>query len=130
MDVHLTYFCQMSLIHDFFIFTNKKGKIMLYYYELCFFHDEDDFLADEKRRCSYCIKTEIAPVISDQTVLQILFGENPSEYEKELIQNLTCVMEISETEAVNYFDVQDFTQKVSKNFGTYYTRKTDCSSHN
>ena len=74
----------------------------LHYYELCFYHDEDDDMATENR-CSYCLKTEIEPVISDEIALRILFGENPSDKEVELSRNLTCVMEISEEEALSFF---------------------------
>ena len=73
----------------------------LHYYELCFYHDEDDDMATENR-CSYCLKTEIEPVISDEIALRILFGENPSDKEVELSRNLTCVMEISEEEALSF----------------------------
>lgn len=93
----------------------------LHYYELCFYHDEDDDIATEDR-CSYCIKTEIAPVIKDDVALKILFGENPSNEEIELINNLTCVMEISEDEALSYFDMKDMNKKIECDFGVYYSR--------
>lgn len=94
----------------------------LYYYELCFHHDEDDDLADAKR-CSFCIKTEIPPVIDDAVAVKILFGENPSSEDAELIRNLTCVMEISEDEALSFFDVRELTVRIEDaNLGVYYAR--------
>lgn len=93
----------------------------LHYYELCFYHDEDDAVATQER-CSYCIKTEIPPVIPDELALKILFRNNPSEDEKKLMDNLTCVMEISEAEANDEFDMEDLTKQVKSDFGIYYTR--------
>lgn len=93
----------------------------LHYYELCFYHDEDDSMASDQR-CSYCIKTEIAPVINDETAIKILFGENPSSEECELIKNLTCVMEISEAEALSEFDMEELNHRIASDFGVYYSR--------
>lgn len=93
----------------------------LHYYELCFYHDEDDDMATENR-CSYCLKTEIEPVISDEIALRILFGENPSDKEVELSRNLTCVMEISEEEALSFFDMDELNNRIENNFGVYYSR--------
>lgn len=96
------------------------GKI--HYYELCFYHDEDDDLATAER-CSYCIKTEIPPVISDEIALRILFGEQPTTEERILMENLTCVMEISEAEAYEYFlNMDELDVRVESEFGVYYTR--------
>ena len=39
-------------------------------------------------------KTEIPPVIDDKVVLKILFGKARDPWEKELMENCTCVMEI------------------------------------
>ena len=93
----------------------------LHYYELCFYHDEDDNMATDNR-CSYCIKTEIPPVISDEAALNILFGENPSDEEKILMKNLTCIMEISEEEAFLEFDMEGLEVRVSSKYGVYYHR--------
>ena len=93
----------------------------LHYYELCFYHDEDDDIATNDR-CSYCIKTEIAPVIQDEVALKILFGKNPSNEEIELINNLTCVMEISEEEALSEFDMENMNNRIECDFGVYYSR--------
>lgn len=93
----------------------------LHYYELCFFHDEDDDKATQGR-CGYCIKTEISPVIKDDVALKILFGDSPSEYDKVLMQNLTSVMEISEAEALYDFDMGELTEKIESEYGTFYKR--------
>lgn len=93
----------------------------IYYYELCFYHDEDDTLATAAR-CSYCIKTEIPPVISDETALRILFGEHPTVEQCALMENLTCIMEISEIEAHDCFDIDGLNTRVESKYGVYYTR--------
>ena len=93
----------------------------IYYYELCFYHDEDDALATAAR-CSYCIKTEIPPVISDETALRILFGEHPTAEQCALIDNLTCVMEISEIEAYSCFDIEGLNTRIESECGIYYAR--------
>lgn len=93
----------------------------LHYYELCFYHDEDDDMATENR-CSYCIKTEIEPIISDEVALNILFGKNLSAEESELRNNLTCVMEISEDEALHDFDMDELNNRIESDFGVYYSR--------
>lgn len=100
---------------------NKKPTNTIHYYELCFYHDEDDNLATTER-CSYCIKTEIPPVISDRTALRILFGEHPNAKECMLIENLTCVMEISEAEALDCFDIDELTVRTESEFGVYYAK--------
>lgn len=92
---------------------------MLHYYELSFYHDEDDNLADSEKRCSYCIKTEIPPVISDEVALSILFNK---PFDPQLRENLTCVQEISQAEAESFFDVEDLTVRVTESFGTFYVR--------
>lgn len=93
----------------------------IYYYELCFYHNEDESLATDAR-CSYCIKTEIPPVISDETALRILFGEHPSTEQCILMKNLTCVMEISETEAHDCFDIDELIIRIESEHGVYYSR--------
>ena len=93
----------------------------LHYYELCFYHDEDDDLATQGR-CSYCIKTEIPPVIPEDVALKILFGDTPKEHEKTLMKNLTCIMEISEAEAISEFDMDGLIKRTEKDFGVYYVR--------
>lgn len=94
----------------------------VYYYELCFYHDEDDALATEDR-CSYCIKTEIPPVIDDKVALSILFGSEKGDTYAGLRDNLTCVMEISEVEALEYFDVEGLCNRIEGEHGVYYTRE-------
>lgn len=41
-----------------------------------------------------------------------MFGETPSEREKELMDHLTCVMEITEEEARYDFDVHELSKRV------------------
>lgn len=93
----------------------------LHYYELCFYHDEDDSLATENR-CSYCIKTEIPPVIDDKVALSILLGKEKGGMYADLWNNLTCVMEISEAEALACFDMEEINNRVESEWGVYYTR--------
>lgn len=99
---------------------------MVYWYELCFYGDEDDESEkyDKEKACSYVIKTEIPPVIEDSVALAVLFGKNPTEkWQQELIGNLTCVMEVTEDEA-QFFDIEDLTEKVEDaELGVYYRRK-------
>lgn len=102
--------------------SKEMKKDELYYYELCFYHDEDDSLATDKR-CSYCIKTEIPPVISDEAALAVLFHDEDSPEAQELKENLTCVMEISPCEAEDSFDVAGLTERVESPYGAYYRRK-------
>lgn len=93
----------------------------IYWYEICFYGDEDENTSNSEKACSYVIKTEIPPVIDDNTALRIFFGENPSDEEKILMKNCTCIMNISENEA-QFFDVEDLTNRVEAEFGVYYTR--------
>lgn len=93
----------------------------IYYYELCFYHDEDDSLATDKR-CSYCIKTEIPPVIDEMKALKILLGTEKGGIHRDLWENLTCIMEISEVEALSCFDMEDINIRVEDENGVYYTR--------
>lgn len=99
-------------------------KDKIHWYELCFYGDEDseneNYVAD--KACSYVIKTEIKPVIDDNIALKILFGENPTENEIDLINHCTCIMEINEDEA-NFFDIEDLTKKIESEYGVYYTRQ-------
>lgn len=96
----------------------------IHWYELCFFGDEDSENKnfDARKACSYVIKTEIPPVIDDKVVLKILFGKARDPWEKELMENCTCVMEISEDEA-QFFDVEGLTKRVESEYGVYYTRR-------
>lgn len=93
----------------------------LHYYELCFYHDEDDNLATENR-CSYCIKTEIPPVIDDKVALHILLEKEKGGMYADLWNNLTCVIEISEAEALECFDMEEINNRVESELGVYYTR--------
>ena len=93
----------------------------IHYYELRFFHDEDDSMATQGR-CSFCIKTEISPVISNDVALSILFGDNPSEYDKVLMANLTCIIEVTAEEAKWLFDTDGLTIRIEKEYGVFYTR--------
>lgn len=102
----------------------EHSKIQkIHWYELCFFGDEDPAGKnyDPEKACSYVIKTEIPPVIDDAAALKILLGENPVGRKKELLENLTCIMEISECDA-KFFDIEDLTTKVESPYGTYYRR--------
>lgn len=97
----------------------------IHWYELCFFGDEDidGEKYDPDKAYSYVIKTEIPPVIDDKIALKILFGEEPrGQWEKELVENCTCVMEIPEDEAL-FFDVEGLTKRVESKYGVYYTRQ-------
>jgi hypothetical protein len=94
----------------------------IHWYELCFFGDEDENSIDDSRACSYVIKTEIPPVIDDTVALSILFGDTPTENEKELIENCTAIMEITEDEA-KFFDIEDLTERVASCHGIYYKKK-------
>lgn len=89
-----------------------------------FFGDEDTESEkyDANKACSYVIKTEIPSVIDDKIALKILFGEPREQWEKELIKNCTCVMEVSEDEA-QFFDVDGLTKRVESEYGVYYTRQ-------
>lgn len=99
------------------------NKNNIYWYELCFFGDEDSEGENynPEKACSYVIKTEIPPVIDDKVALQILFGKEPEDWAKELIDNCTCVMEVCECEA-EFFDVEDLTIRVEDELGVYYRR--------
>ena len=74
------------------------------------------------KACSFVIKTEIPPVIDPEVALKILFGDPREQWEKELMENCTCVMEITEDDA-NYFDIEDLTKRVESEYGVYYTRQ-------
>lgn len=93
----------------------------IHYYELCFYHDEDDRLAT-KDRCSYCIKTEIPPVISPETALHILFHGHP-ESEAEMAPHLTSVFEIAKAEADGFYDMSGLSIRVEDENGSYYARE-------
>jgi hypothetical protein len=93
----------------------------VYWYELCFYGDEDQNAITDIRACSYIIKTEIPPVIKDEVALKILFGENPTAEQKKLIDNCTCVMEVTEDEA-QFFDVEGLVNRVESEYGVYYKR--------
>lgn len=95
----------------------------IHWYELCFFGDEDTEgeKYDADKACSYVIKTEIPPVIDNKIALKILFGEPREQWEKELMANCTCIMEISEADA-NFFDVEGLTKRIESEYGVYYTR--------
>lgn len=92
----------------------------IHYYELSFYHDEDDDMADEKKRAGFAIKTEIDPVIDDYVAYQILFGTNGNI--KYPFASLTQVMEISEDDANYFFDVKDLSVRVENELGIYYKR--------
>ena len=96
----------------------------IHWYELCFFGDEDmeSEKYDANKACSYVIKTEIPPVIDDKVALKILFGEPRDRREKELVENCTCVMEITEDEA-QFFDIEGLTKRIENEYGVYYTRQ-------
>ncbi|MGF7010602.1 hypothetical protein M2146_001126 [Lachnospiraceae bacterium PF1-22] len=101
----------------------RKNTSNLHYYELCFYHDEDDMLATEDR-CSFCIKTEIPPTLSNEVALKILFPDkNLNERDARLQENLTRVMEIPEDEALSFYDVKGLTERVSSEYGVYYKRQ-------
>lgn len=99
---------------------------MIYYYELCFYGDEDTECAayDAKKAVSYCIKTEIPPAIDPKIALNILFCGGTVPNEQELRKNLTCVMNVTEEDAV-FFDCEHLTKRVTDENGTYYVRDND-----
>lgn len=96
---------------------------MIHWYELCFYGDEDTEGEKYKpeKACSFVIKTEIPPVIDDKTALKILFGFSLDGNKKDMINNLTCVMEITEDEA-QFFDVEGLVNRKESEYGVYYTR--------
>ena len=93
----------------------------IHYYELSFYHDEDDDIATEKR-CGFCIKTEIPPVIDDKTALNIFMSGYSGQDKSELSENLTCIQEISEDEALSFFDIDDLNHRIENEYGVYYIR--------
>lgn len=97
----------------------------IFWYELCFFGDEDDKSEkyNEEKACSYVIKTEIPPVIDDKVALQILTQNMDKDIAEELKKNLTCISQITEEEASSYFFVEDYTIRVTDSLGTYWKRK-------
>lgn len=99
---------------------------MIHYYELCFYGDEDPECTayDANRARSYCIKTEIPPVIDPEIALNILFHKYDRSDENELRQHLTCIMEVTEDEAA-FFDCDHLTKRITDKNGTYYTRDDD-----
>lgn len=96
----------------------------LYWYELCFYGDEDteSDAYDPEKACSYVIKTEIPPVIKDETALAILFKGMSEDWVTELKDHCTCVMQVTEEEA-DFFDVEDLTIRIEDELGIYYMRK-------
>ena len=94
----------------------------IHFYELSFYHDEDDDIADRNKRCSYAIKTEIPPVISDKVSLEILMSSRNLNNKEEMIRNLTCVQEITEDEAFSFFDMDDLKKRIEGKYGIYYSR--------
>lgn len=97
---------------------------MIHWYELCFYGDEDENTeTSEDKACSYAIKTEIPPIIKEEVALKILFGEHPTDEQKELIDNCTCIMEVTEDEAKFFGGGCDvLTNRVESEYGVYYTR--------
>jgi hypothetical protein len=69
----------------------------------------------------WCIKTEIEN-IDKETALRILFGENPDEYDKKLIEYHDDIFEIDEEEAFKDFAMQDFNVRVEESYGVRYLR--------
>ena len=95
----------------------------IYWYELCFFGDEDEQsdAYNPDKACSYVIKTEIPPIINDKVALEILFKDMDEDWIKELKNNCTCVMEVSKYDA-EWFDIEDLTVRVEDELGIYYRR--------
>ena len=85
---------------------NIKLDKNLHWYELCFYGDEDSESKNYvvEKACSFVIKTEIEPVISDDVALKILFGEYPTEDE------------------ANFFDIEGLTKRIENEYGIYYVR--------
>lgn len=94
----------------------------IHWYEVCFWHDESD--EAEERACSFVVKTEIADtqagVKAAPEILLRSFSD-PAEAD-EYRRNLTAVFEVSEEEA-RFFDIDDLTERVTDDLGTYYKRK-------
>ena len=88
----------------------------IHYWVLGFY----DFKNDEPMG-DWCIKTEIEN-IDKETALRILFGENPDEYDKKLIEHHDDIFEIDEEEAFKDFAMQDFTVRVEESYGVRYKR--------
>lgn len=94
----------------------------IHWYEVCFWHDESDEAED--RACSFVVKTEIADrAQGEKAAPEILlrsFGPAAEEYRA----HLTAVFEVDEDEA-RFFDVDDLTERVTDDLGTYYKRKEE-----
>lgn len=120
-DCYLVWFKYVTAIDEQKCAAEINENI--HWYELCFFGDEDTEGKNynAQKACSYVIKTEIPPVIDNKIALKILFGEPRDPWEKELIENCTCVMEVAEDEA-RFFDVEELTKRVESEYGVYYTR--------
>ena len=68
----------------------SKKDAVIQYIKLLGQKNPENF--DARKACSYVIKTEIPPVIDDKVALKILFGKARDPWEKELMENCTCVM--------------------------------------
>lgn len=112
-------------MEQFYQMLKDEVDYNVYWYELCFFGDEDcnSKSYNAEKACSYVIKTEIPPVIDDKIALQILFADMTEEWAEEIKNNLTCVMEITEDEASSCFDVEGLMERITDELGTYYKRK-------
>ena len=96
----------------------------IHWYEVCFWHDEDEDEAEEKS-CSFIVKTEIEDVLQgEKAAPEILLRSFGNPYTaQEYRDNLTAVFEVDESEA-RFFDVDDLTERVTDELGTYYKRKS------
>jgi hypothetical protein len=96
----------------------------IHWYEVCFWHDENEDEAEEKA-CSFIVKTEIEDVLQgEKAAPEILLRSFCNPYTaQEYRDNLTAVFEVDESEA-RFFDVDDLTERVTDELGTYYKRKS------
>ena len=96
----------------------------IHWYEVCFWHDESEEEKEEKA-CSFVVKTEIENnIIGEKNAPEILLRSFPNQFTaQEYRKNLTAVFEVEEIEARMFFDVEDLTERITDDLGTYYKRK-------
>ena len=96
----------------------------IHWYEVCFWHDESDDEREDKA-CSFVVKTEIEDALAgEKAAPEILLRSFPDKYSaQEYREHLTAVFEVDENE-VRFFDVDDLTERVTEDLGTYYKRKS------
>lgn len=96
----------------------------IHWYEVCFWHDEMT-MKPKKKRVSFIVKTEIEDILQgEKAAPEILLRSFFNPYiAQEYRDNLTAVFEVDESEA-RFFDIDDLTERVTDELGTYYKRKS------